>query len=181
MRIGLLVVLLGLIAPPAWAATMQDYADCLKITSDDAQIATCSRVIEDKAKPNYERAMATYNRGVAYEVKGAYDEALADFNEVLRGQLVAVVYANRGLVYQRLRNYPRSIDDLNEALRLDPSLAQAYKWRGVSNFNIGENGRALADFTAAIRLDPKDSEPFWRRAQVYEVTQNLKAALDDYT
>jgi Tetratricopeptide repeat len=64
---------------------------------------------------------------------------LADFNELLKGKPIGVVYANRGCVYQRLHDYQRSIDDLTDALRLDPSLSLAHKWRGVSYFNIHEN------------------------------------------
>jgi tetratricopeptide (TPR) repeat protein len=106
MRIGLLILAVaGLLARPVLAATMQDLADCRVIGDDDAQIAACTRVIEDKASPDDERAMSRFNRGVAYETKGAYNEALADFDELLRGHPIGLVYANRGLVYQRLGDF----------------------------------------------------------------------------
>jgi hypothetical protein len=104
MRIAMLFALLGLIAQPALAATMQDLADCRAITSDDAQIDACTRVIVDKATPDCDRSLSIFNRGSAYESNGAYKEALADYSELLRGKPIGMVYANRGLVYQRLHD-----------------------------------------------------------------------------
>ena len=97
MRIGTLIVLLGLTAQPALAATLQDVSDCKVVASEDAQIAACTRVIEDKATPAYELAMALYNRGTAYESKGAYQEALADYNKLLKGRPIGT-----GLCQSRL-------------------------------------------------------------------------------
>jgi tetratricopeptide (TPR) repeat protein len=160
MRIASLVVLLGLIAQPALAATLKDVSDCNVTAKPDEQIAPCTSVIEDQSGSDYLRDIARFNRGVAYELKGAYEEALADFDALLHGKPIGLVYANRGLVYQRLGDFERSIADFNEALRLDPTLSQAHKWRGVSYFNIRENERAIADFSAALRLDPKNIEAY---------------------
>jgi tetratricopeptide (TPR) repeat protein len=181
MRLERLFVLLALLATPALAATMQDLADCGVVGDYDAQIAACTRVIDDKATPEHERAIALFNRGSVYDTKGQYDEALADYNVLLRARPVALVYANRGFVRQKLHDYDHSIADLTEALRLDPALAQAHKWRGVSYVNIGDNKRALADFDAALRLDPTDDEVHWQRGRTYEIVRNYKAALADYT
>ena len=178
MRIGFLVIAVAVsIAPPAPAATKQDLAACRAVTVDDAQIAACTRVIADQAIPANDRALAHFYRGSAYEAKGAYQEALADFNALLRIRPIGVVYANRGLVYQRLHDFQRSIADFTEALRLDPSLAQAHKWRGVSYFNTGRARARDRRFRARrSSLDPKDTELYWQRGQAHEFTRDLKAA-----
>src|SRR5208282_5254938 len=104
-RIGMLLVLLGLLAQPALAATLKDVSDCSATAKPDEQIAPCTRIIEDQAGPDYLRDIARFNRGVAYESKGAYEEALADFSELLSRKPIGLVYANRGLVYQRLHDF----------------------------------------------------------------------------
>jgi tetratricopeptide (TPR) repeat protein len=175
MFFQVLAILFGLLVHPASAATAQDVAD-----QNDAQIAACSRIIEDKTTPAKDRLMALYNRGAAYQSKDSYSEAIADFSVLLERKAIALVYADRGFCYQRLHDYKRSIDDLTEALRLDPSLAQAHKWRGVSHVNLGENVNALADFAAAQQLDPKDNEVYCRRGRTYEIVGDFKAALADY-
>jgi hypothetical protein len=134
MFFQVLAILFGLLVHPASAATAQDVAD-----QNDAQIAACSRIIEDKTTPAKDRLMALYNRGAAYQSKDSYSEAIADSSVLLERKAIALVYADRGFCYQRLHDYKRSIDDLTEALRLDPSLAQAHKWRGVSHVNLGRS------------------------------------------
>jgi tetratricopeptide (TPR) repeat protein len=179
MHIGILSVLLGLLAPPALAATMQDLADCRVTENHGPNVAACTRVIENTATPDDERAFAIFNRASASESKGAYDEALADYTALLATRPIALVYANRGLVFQRLQDNRRSIADLGEALRRDPTLSQAHKWRAVSHFKLGDHQAALADLDAAQRLDPNDSEVCAKRAWVFETVGDFKSALAD--
>jgi tetratricopeptide (TPR) repeat protein len=162
-----------LLAPPALAATMQDLADCLATTIDDARIAAFTLVIEDKATPDYDRAMAVYNRGTAYQSKDAYHEALADFNELLKGKPIGVVYAEpanpfalmvRGNVYPAKGDLNRAIDDYTAAIHFEP-FAQYFHERGVAYRMKGDREHAIDDFKYAVHLLPKDTPRLARRTQ----------------
>jgi tetratricopeptide (TPR) repeat protein len=67
--------------------------------------------------------MAHYNAG-------HYEQALADYEEVLRlDPTYAGVYYNRGNVYYALRQYDQALEDYEQALKLDPTHSEAQKWR----------------------------------------------------
>ena len=74
MFFQVLAILIGLLVHPASAATAQDVAACRDFDQNDAQIAACSRIIEDKTTPAKDRLMALYNRCVAYQSKDSYSE-----------------------------------------------------------------------------------------------------------
>ena len=50
--------------------------------------------------------------------------------------------------------FDKAIDDLNEAVRIKPTDADAYAFRGQRLRAKGEFDKAFADFDKAIRLDP---------------------------
>ena len=70
--------------------------------------------------------------------------------------------------------YDEPIADLTEAIRLDPSLAAAFVFRGIARSKKGfakqlvsEFDRAIADFTEAIRIDPNYANAYQKRAMAY--------------
>ncbi len=88
MRIGLLVVLLGLLAVPALAETPEDratFGDCLSRDVATA-LTACTRLIESKPSEPAVLARALYYRGSAYDSKGDYPSAITDFTEFDPGQ-----------------------------------------------------------------------------------------------
>ena len=63
--------------------------------------------------------------------------------------------------------YDKAIADYTEAIRLNPSLAKAYRNRGIAFAWKRENDKAIADYTEAIRLAPKDAFAFADRGAAY--------------
>jgi tetratricopeptide (TPR) repeat protein len=49
--------------------------------------------------------------------------------------------------------YDLAIADYNEAIRIDPSNAFAFRWRGNAHKAKGEREPALANYDEAIRLE----------------------------
>jgi tetratricopeptide (TPR) repeat protein len=73
------------------------------------------------------------------------------------------------------------IAHINEAIRLDPNLAEAYRWRG-DMYRYGKNyAQALYDYTEAIRLDPEHHSGYMCRGIVYEALKDYDSAIEDYT
>jgi tetratricopeptide (TPR) repeat protein len=77
---------------------------------------------------------------------------------------------------------------LGEAIRLEPTLAAAFLFRGSAYTNRGlshaissDLDGAVADFTEAIRLKPTDAEGYLRRAQAYGGKNDHDKAIADST
>lgn len=66
-----------------------------------------------------------------------------------------------GLRNLQTGQYQKAIDELTEAIRLDPSISDAWKWRGSSHALLGRYQEAARDYQQAVKLDPKDFE-VWR-------------------
>ena len=72
---------LTLSATGAWA---DRYSDCVQSKDLDRAIRGCTQVIErgEREAPK-NRAVAYYNRGIAYQKKGDKDQAIADYRKAL--------------------------------------------------------------------------------------------------
>ncbi len=66
--------------------------------------------------------MTYYNRGNAYFYLGKYDEAIADYNQVIKLKpKYAEAYSNRGNVYKKLKKYDEAIADYEKFIELAKS------------------------------------------------------------
>jgi len=74
-------LVLALSATGVWA---DQYSDCSQDKDPDRQIRGCTSVIERGKRESQEtRALAYFNRGLAYEKKGDKDQAIGDFRKAL--------------------------------------------------------------------------------------------------
>jgi len=109
-------------------------------------------------------------------------------------------FLDRGLMFAQRNEYEKAFAEFNEAIRLNPNLAAAYLWRGISQHNIAwqalkENrkdvlgisianieDRAIADITQAIQLEPNNPIGYSRRADAYFFGKgDYNSAIADYT
>ena len=75
------------------------------------------------------------------------------------------------------KNYQEAIELFSQALRDDPSLADAYLYRGVALFNLQKPDQALASLERFYRLRPTDPEVRFFLAGTYNALgNNFKAA-----
>jgi tetratricopeptide (TPR) repeat protein len=68
-----------------------------------------------------------------------------------------------------------------EALRLNPTDAFAFAYRGNAYLNKGDNDRAIADLSEAIRLDSKDATDFFNRGIAYGKKGDYERAIADFS
>ena len=79
--------------------------------------------------------------------------ALIDNQKTQRADRIKALIA-RGAAFDRKEMIDRAIGDYDTVLRLDPTLADVFNFRGELWRRKGDRPRALADFGAAIKLNP---------------------------
>jgi len=132
------------------------------------------------------------------------DRALQDRIAALGGPSLAAVpaaprtagtYLDRGILFASRGDFDTAILDFTEAIRLNPSFAEAYFWRGNAHrgvtadqvipmdatFDRGRLDLAIADFTEAIRLNPDFARAYTRRGAIHEDRGNFALAIADHT
>ncbi len=91
----------------------------------DVQIKSCTALIQSGIELKENKAIAFYNRALAYENKEKYDLAIADFTEAIRiDPNDADFFLNRGIDKQRIGDKAGSDADIAEAKRLNPNVGK---------------------------------------------------------
>jgi lipoprotein NlpI len=151
------VVPLVLAAGPVLAASQTDFADCQQMQDPDRSITGCSKLVGDQSLVPHDRAIAYFDRGVAYYAEEDLDGAIADWSEAIKlDPNYAHAYNNRAKAYRAKGDYQHAITDYNEAVTLDPHHALAYKGRGIAYLLSGQMAKAEADFQQTTNLDSED-------------------------
>ncbi len=79
------------------------------------------------------------------------------------------------------KEFDKAIQDYTDTIRLDPTDATVYYWRGCLWYFTKENDKAIADLTDTIRLDPKFARAYYFRAAVYFEKQKFDEVVADLT
>ncbi len=67
-----------------------------------------------------------------------------------------------------------------QAIEIDPSCAEAYRWRGSVYWSLSDYAEAVADFTSAIKLSPHYVDAYLARGKVLSLMGARKAAIEDF-
>ncbi|MGD9922599.1 MAG: caspase family protein [Pseudorhodoplanes sp.] len=181
------IAVLGSVVTPAGA---QNLTSC---TSRPAAIQACSRLLARRNLTAAQRELLLVTRGIWYRGLLDYDKALADFNEVIRGNTVyAEAYHERGRIMLDRKNFAQSFADLNKALALPPrpttdgilfgsTDALIYKERAEANRGLGNIDAAIADYTEYAKRAPhRFSDTYGARAELYARKGDIERAIADY-
>jgi tetratricopeptide (TPR) repeat protein len=89
-------------------------------------------------------------------------------------------YTMRAKLFQyEFRDADKALADLNEAIRLDSTLAAAYRNRADLWGEKRDVDKAIADYTAAIKLNPKDAYSYACRSEWFANKHDDASALAD--
>ncbi|HEX8161938.1 MAG TPA: tetratricopeptide repeat protein [Pyrinomonadaceae bacterium] len=86
-------------------------------------------------------------------------------------------YLKRGKELFEKKNYLQAQENFEKAIELNPSLAEAYYFRGRVQL---DDKKADADFTKAIGLKPDYPEAYFRRGLKNDLNNDRAAAMRDY-
>jgi tetratricopeptide (TPR) repeat protein len=89
-----------------------------------------------------------------------------------------IAFGNRQF---QLGNYPSALAAYERAVRIAPSYARAYNYRGSFKYaSLGDVGGAIADFDSAIRYDPDYAIAHANRGVIrYQQLGDIPGALAD--
>jgi tetratricopeptide (TPR) repeat protein/MinD-like ATPase involved in chromosome partitioning or flagellar assembly len=147
---------------------------------------------------NRSYALAYYGRGRVYLERRQLDDALRDFDEVIKlnandapasvapnanDPLIASnadAYVGRGDVYWLKRDFDNAIEAYSRAIKLKPDLPDAHVKRGKVLVEKGNRGDAMADYNRAIELSKDNPLAFLWRGTAYSASGDNDLALEDF-
>lgn len=153
---------------------------CLEGKEPAARVDACNRVVQSRpARATVVRARTA--RGLVYLGLGKPDEALADFNEVIRlSPKVAAHYDNRQAAHRAKGNLAAALEDANRAVELAPTRAFVHHSRGVVHSAMDAFSEALRDFDKSIEIDPKPAFRYHDRGKVRAALGRFEEAIADF-
>ena len=91
----------------------------------------------------------------------------------------AEAYINRAERNNHNGRYKRAIKDATAALELDPNNANAYYWRGITQFLIDKHQESINDLNKAISLSPEFSDAYLYRGASKCHIDDIEAGMED--
>jgi len=120
-------------------------------------------------------------RGAIYSTLGRFQDALADFNRVLKADTDSgMAYGGRGRARLRLGDCTGAIADLSRAIELNETDAALRVTRGIAYRDLGNYSGAFADFEQAIAIDPHCGNAYLERGATHARHEDLTKAATDY-
>ena len=111
------------------------------------------------AQTSNQVALEFLKRGIECLMTGDYNNAIVNFNEVLRRNTnSALTYVMRGRAYYELNDFERAIADCTQAIRFDRNNTTAFILRGNAHRKIGDLTKAIDDWEAALKINPNIEE-----------------------
>ena len=125
-------------------------------------------------------AAAYFNRANGYYDIGDFDQAILDYDDVIRLDLSAAdAYTNRGLAYIKIDNHRQAIREFDMAISADPGFFPAYHNRCLALALMGRSKEALLDCNYSLRLIPNNPLSLDSRALAYwQLDEHDKARQD---
>ncbi len=124
---------------------------------------------------------AYYNRASLLQGFGRYDDALRDYNIVIKNNPnIPLVRQERGKVFYSLQNSDSARIDFLQALRLQNGMWESALFLGKIYLKRKEYQKALICLDSTLKYQPNNTDAFLVKALVYEGTNNIKEALVQY-
>ncbi len=134
----------------------------------------------DAIRRNPQDWWAYYHRAMTWQNKGDLDQAVADFNQIIRINPTATSYGDRAYAWWLKKDLDKALADYNEAVRLDPKSVWAYTSRGEIWCAKQEYDKAIADFDQVILLDPNYVRAFLDRGRALSSKKEYDRAVASF-
>lgn len=123
-----------------------------KLNDHKAALSDFSKVIE--IKPNFNDALAFYNRGTIHLRNKDWKKAISDFDAFIKITPTHVdAYNNRAIAYYNIGKPDEALADFSNIIRVDPRNVMAYKNRAMLYRARGNATQAQADELRAAQIE----------------------------
>jgi tetratricopeptide (TPR) repeat protein len=166
----------------AYADTAQDIKDCME-ERPGAEIAACTRLIDDPNTAERMRTFAHNKRGLGFLDLQQYDKALADFDEAIRLlDFYSDAYWGRAKAYAAKGEHARAAADETKAISLQPAPAGAIirHTQGVMQMTRKRYDRAIDEFDRALKINPHYIKSLSGRGEAHLALGQNDRALSDF-
>ncbi|XP_023377408.1 tetratricopeptide repeat protein 6 [Pteropus vampyrus] len=120
-------------------------------------------------------------RGAIYRKLGKLQSAMNDLQEaILLEPLFLNAYWHRHLIYLFQDKISEALDDLNYINKYNKNNAEAYLSKAEIFRRKNDITLAILNYTQAIKCKPMDADMYFRRGEMYEIT-NKVLAIDDFS
>ncbi|WP_202921181.1 tetratricopeptide repeat protein [Anatilimnocola aggregata] len=124
---------------------------------------------------------ALHNRGVSLGLHGKMDEAIADFDELLRLKPDHVNgWYNRGEIHAQLGQFDKAIADFSAALKLKANDHGSLIGRATAQRQLGNYSEALKDISVALKHQPSNALAYCERAEIEMSLGQWQLAAEDF-
>ncbi|MEO1416651.1 MAG: tetratricopeptide repeat protein [Bacteroidota bacterium] len=110
-----------------------------------------------------------------------WEEAIESYNLVIARYPSGQAFVARARAFETLDNTAAALDDLAEAVKVQPTLAEAWRMSGKLLGKSGRNREAVEKLSRAIDLRAGNAEIYCLRAQIYTQSSEYNKASADYT
>ena len=126
-------------------------------------------------------AMASFQRGQAFEQEGLYERAIEEYTQViLANPKYAPAYFGRGWSQASKGNHGAAIRNFTRALELDPRFTDAFFGRAWAYEQNENPGNAIDDYSRVIDLVPNHFDAYFSRGFLAFYQNRVDAAADDF-
>jgi len=124
--------------------------------SETADVADCTRALEQSRLTNRDRMATFVNRGILYLALRQLDQAAADFDAAIKlDPASGEVFVDRGNMAFMRQSYEHAISDYTRALELGLDKDHiAYFNRAMAQERLRKFDGAKADYRRAMELEP---------------------------
>jgi tetratricopeptide (TPR) repeat protein len=120
-----------------------------------------------------------YNRGLLHLKNNKPEEAINNFNQVLKLIQYHKAYAGRASAYYMLSDFPKAINDAEQALQIEKNNAKAHFVLGNCYNDLNRLEDALKEYNKCIEIENSEADFYFKRAIVFGKKQDFKTCINE--
>lgn len=101
------------------------------------------------------------NLGLVYNSRGQYDSAIYFYNRAINNNYKdRNVHYNKAIAFINMAEFDSAKCSLNNVIELDPTFAEAYLYRGLCYYKVGDKLNGCSDFWEAKTLGVEEVDEY---------------------
>ncbi len=124
---------------------------------------------------------AYYNLGIIYFNTDQYDQALGQFNKIIRAlPNFDKPYYGRGLIYEKQKKYDQAITDFNKVTEFNPNDPKPYYYLGKISILDKKFTEAKKYLDKCTSINPDYAPAYFEYGNLLVAQKNIRKSISDY-